>query len=465
MGFDCPQNTARPFAYPNTTAQYAGIVSSFSNQLNHTQSEDCLKLNIWSKSSPSSGGGMKGSLKPVMVWIHGGRFSTGTSHTPFYEGSILAEAEDVVVVTFNFRMNIFGFPGSPETTQNLGFLDQHMAVTWVSENIASFGGDPERITVLGQSSGAVSIGNWAFAFRDQPVAAGLVSHSGNEFSFPLNSLELAAKNWHNVTGTLGCSASTEGGTLACMQSPNVTFQSLLDAMKFVSLPPQSTPTRSQSPFQATIDNATVFSPQEYASRLNAGSFAHIPYFQIINDYEAGYYKIAALAQGNALPEGDWTRFQLESFTCATAADARARSSFNSKLPAGGVQVPMYRARYMADWENLRLYDPPSSGAYHGVDINMVMGNSEAVSGIAPGAEEAELTRVMQRAWAAFATDPHEGLSAIMRWPRYNAEEDSLILLGVNTTSRVEFVSPNRFDEPCAGLGLSYETDHSCNQSP
>lgn len=428
-------------------AQYERIISIFSNQLNHTQSEDCLKLNIWSKTS-SPGDEVKRALKPVIVYIHGGRFSTGTSHTPFYEGAILAEAEDVVVATFNFRMNIFGFPGSPDTAQNLGFLDQHMAVTWVAENIASFGGDPDRIVILGQSSGAVAVANWAFAFRDHPIAAGLVSHSGNEFSFPLNSLELAAKNWYNVTGTLGCGSSIERDTLACMRSPSVTFQSILDAMKLVPLPPQSTPTRSQSPFQATIDNATVFSPQEYASRLGSGNFAPIPYFQIINDYEAGFYKIAALAQGNALPESDWTGFQLESFTCATAADAHARS----KLPGG---APTYRARYMADWGNLRLYDSPSSGAYHGVDINMVTGNSEAVSGLTPSVEEVELTRVMQRAWAAFAADPSGGLPAIMKWPRYNTGDDSLILLGVNSTSRVEFVAPDKFDEPCAGLNLTF----------
>ena len=397
-------------------------------------------MNIWSKPSTSKG---NKRLKPVMVWIHGGRFSTGSSHTPFYEGSRLAEAEDVVVVTFNFRMNIFGFPGSPETVQNLGFLDQHLAVTWVAENIAPFGGDPDKITILGQSSGAVAVGNWAFAFQENPIAAGLVSHSGNEFSFPLNSLELATKNWYNVTGTLGCGST--GNTLACMRSPNITFQSILDAMKLVPIPPQSTPTRSQSPFQATIDNVTVFSEQEYASRLKSGKLACIPYLEVVDDYEAGFYKISTLSQGNSLPESEWARFQLESFTCPTAADASARSRLD---------IPIYRARYMADWDNLRLYGPPSSGAYHGVDINMVLGNSEAVSGVAPNTEEEELTRVMQHAWAAFAADPAHGLAAL-GWPRYNAEGDSLILLGMNTTSSVNFVAPEMFDEPCGGLNLSF----------
>lgn len=77
------------------------------------------------------------------------------------------------MVTFNFRMNIFGFPGSPEitgsqgiTSRNLALLDQRMAVTWVRDHVAAFGGDPERITIVGQSSGSWAVGNWAYAFEE-----------------------------------------------------------------------------------------------------------------------------------------------------------------------------------------------------------------------------------------------------------------------------------------------------------
>lgn len=102
-GYDCPQNTAAYFAYPNATEQYRNVYAAFVNQLNNTQSEDCLTLNIWTRGGVSSTW-----QKPVLVFIHGGRFSAGTSHTPFYRGDLLADAEDLVVVTFNFRMNIFG---------------------------------------------------------------------------------------------------------------------------------------------------------------------------------------------------------------------------------------------------------------------------------------------------------------------------------------------------------------------
>ncbi|KAI0905634.1 alpha/beta-hydrolase [Ustulina deusta] len=437
-GFDCPQTPSSMFAYPNATLQYPEIYANFVNQLNNTQSEDCLTLNVWSRTYKP-----ERILKPVIVWIHGGRFTAGSSHTPFYHGGNLAGTQDVVVVTFNFRMNIFGFPGSPETTRNIGFLDQYLAVEWIHDNIAAFGGDPGRITIIGQSSGAVAVSNWAYAFKDNPIVAGMVSHSGSIFAFPLLDPDLAAENWNHVASTLGCGGSDSA--LACMRSENISFQSILSAVRAVPSAPGNSPTRSVPPFQATVDNATVFSVFEYVSRLRSVAFAPIPHFQIHGDHESGFYRISALAQGRSLPESEWEEFELESFTCATAAETYWRSR------AG---VPTYRARYMADWENLRLYDPPSSGAYHGVEVNMVTGNSESVSGIAPSPYEAKLTGIMQQAWAAFAADPARGLRRL-GWPHYQAGGDSLVRLGVHTTPVVDVVSSGMYDNACPALNLSF----------
>ncbi|KAI1112454.1 alpha/beta-hydrolase [Nemania sp. NC0429] len=437
-GFDCPQTPASAFGYPNATSQYPKIYASFVNQLNNVQSEDCLTLNIWSRTHKS-----KSVLKPVIVWIHGGRFSAGSSHTPFYHGGELARAQDVVVVTFNFRMNIFGFPGSPETRHNIGFLDQYLAVEWIHENVAAFGGDPRRITIIGQSSGAVAVSNWAYAFRDKPIVSATMSHSGSIFSFPLLDADVAAGNWNRVVSALGCGAS--GSALSCMRSENISFQAILSAVKTVPPIPGDSPARSVPPFQATVDNATAFSVSEYVSRLRSGRFAPLPHFQIHGDHESGFYRISALAQGRSLPESDWARFELESFTCAAAAETYWRS---------GAGVPTFRARYMADWENLRLYDTPSSGAYHGVEVNMITGNSESVSGIAPSPHEAGLTGAMQVAWAAFAADPVRGLLRL-GWPRYQAGGDSLVRLGVNTTPVVDVVTSRMYDDACPDLGLAF----------
>lgn len=377
------------------------------------------------------------------MWIHGGRFSAGSSHTLFYHGGHLAGTQDVVVVTLNFRMNIFGFPGSPEATQNLGFLDQYAAVEWIYENIAAFGGDPGRITIIGQSSGAVAVSNWAYAFKDNPIVAGMMSHSGSIFSFPILDADSAAKNWNHVASTLGCGASES--VLSCMRSENISFQSILNAAKTVPSSPRNSPTRSVPPFQATVDNITFFSISQYVSRLKSATFAPLPHFQIHGDHESGFYRISALAQGRSLPESDWEEFELESFTCATAAETYWRSKSG---------VPTYRARYMADWDNLRLYDPPSSGAYHGVEVNMVTGNSEFVSGIALSLYETKLAGIMQEAWATFAADPARGLLRL-GWPHYQADGESLVRLGVHTTPVVEVVSSRMYDSACAALNLPF----------
>lgn len=441
-GYDCPQTQSRYFAYPNATDQYARVYANFVNSLNNTQSEDCLTLNVWSK--PAVGGSLK--LKPVLVWIYGGRFSAGTSNTPFYHGEPLADAQEVLVVTFNFRMNIFGFPGAPELeVKNLALLDQRMVVSWIRDNIQAFGGDPSRVTIAGQSSGSWAVNNWAYAFQDDPIVSGLVSHSGNVFSFDSNSAELAASNWYNVTRTLGC--GTSASTLGCMRSPNITFDSILAAAARV--PTTGAGSRALPAFQITQDNRTVFPRSEYRSRLASGNLARIPSLVLQTDHESGFYRISALARGTVLPESNWTLFEEQTFTCPLAADAQGRADLG---------LTSYRARYMADWDSLRLFyqsDPPfTSSAYHGSDINMVVGNTERVSGIAPSDEELKLTRTMQEAWAAFAADPADGLTSVKGWPKYQADSETLILLGYNNTSAVEFVDPVVYDFACKGLVLT-----------
>jgi para-nitrobenzyl esterase len=121
------------------------------------QSEDCLYLNIWSP-------GLDRERRPVMVWIHGGAFTIGSGSSPTFEGSILARRNDVVVVTVNYRLNLLGFlnlreatGGKIPATGNEGLLDQVAALKWVQEHIATFGGDPDNVTIMGESAGSMSI--------------------------------------------------------------------------------------------------------------------------------------------------------------------------------------------------------------------------------------------------------------------------------------------------------------------
>ncbi len=117
--------------------------------------EDCLFLNIWAPSGARSGD----AAKPVMVWVHGGAFIFGASNQPLYDGHVLA-GEDLVVVTLNYRLGALGFlelgglGGTEQFDTNVGIRDVVMALHWVRDNIAAFGGDPDNVTLLGESAGA-----------------------------------------------------------------------------------------------------------------------------------------------------------------------------------------------------------------------------------------------------------------------------------------------------------------------
>ena len=131
-------------------------------------SEDCLYLNVW---TPGTDG-----KRPVMVWIHGGAFVTGAGSVGSYNGKFLAARGDVVVVTINYRLGALGFlnlrdatDGKHPATGTEGLSDQVAALTWVKENIARLGGDPDNVTVFGESAGAMSIG----ALLAMPSARGL----------------------------------------------------------------------------------------------------------------------------------------------------------------------------------------------------------------------------------------------------------------------------------------------------
>jgi para-nitrobenzyl esterase len=124
-------------------------------------SEDCLFLNIWTPRAAVE----RDKRLPVMVFIHGGYFVYGAGSLPRYDGSYLAASGNVVVVTLNYRLGSLGFLAVPELglTGNYGILDQRLALRWVAENIAAFGGDPRKVTIFGESAGAMSVGLHLFS--------------------------------------------------------------------------------------------------------------------------------------------------------------------------------------------------------------------------------------------------------------------------------------------------------------
>lgn len=142
-------------------------------------SEDCLYLNVYAPSGKNVGGW------PVAVWIHGGSFDHGYGHENEFDGEALAR-KGVILVTINYRLGVFGYMALPElaaesknhTTGNYGLLDQYAALKWVKKNISAFGGDPRRITVMGQSAGAGSVQALVSSKMCKDLLYGAVIQSG-----------------------------------------------------------------------------------------------------------------------------------------------------------------------------------------------------------------------------------------------------------------------------------------------
>jgi carboxylesterase type B len=128
-------------------------------QGSNTGSEDCLFLNIWTPYLPNPDNPQKAALKPVMFWIHGGAFTGGTANDNTFDGGNIASRGDVVMVAINYRLTTLGFLALNDgvTNGNFGLADQINALNWVRNNIEAFGGDPDKITIFGQSAGASSV--------------------------------------------------------------------------------------------------------------------------------------------------------------------------------------------------------------------------------------------------------------------------------------------------------------------
>jgi para-nitrobenzyl esterase len=145
-----------------------------SGHLNVVSSEDCLQLNIWTPSWP-----MKAPV-PVMLWFHGGGNIAGSAIEPLFNGETLARY-GVILITANYRLGVFGFFAHPELTKesphhssgNYALLDQIMALQWVHDNIAAFGGDPSRVTIMGESAGSMDVNT----LLTTPASEGLFVHA------------------------------------------------------------------------------------------------------------------------------------------------------------------------------------------------------------------------------------------------------------------------------------------------
>ncbi|KAF8563033.1 hypothetical protein P879_08370 [Paragonimus westermani] len=223
-GWSGVKNTTKP---PPTCWQYQPTEFELNNAAarmwsNNTEmSEDCLYLNVW---APAQKSPLDGSLLPVMVWIYGGGYTTGTSTLDVYDGTILAATQNVIVVSMQYRLGAFGFlrldPTVGETASsvrsglpnahsialgNQGLFDQILALEWVHDNIQHFGGSSQEITLFGESSGSVSVSILWLSPLAQRYFKRAILQSGSVLArWALNNLDEAHQRGSEVSHSKGC---------------------------------------------------------------------------------------------------------------------------------------------------------------------------------------------------------------------------------------------------------------------
>ena len=301
-------------ACPQTRFNFGPMTAAVPPDPDFRTSEDCLYLNVW---RPAAAG--TGARLPVMVWIYGGGFSAGRASMPTYSGTALVR-RGVILVTFNYRVGALGFLATPElaaespshSAGNYGLLDQVAALRWVKANIATFGGDPDDVTIFGESAGGVSVG----LLTGSPLAKGLfqraISESGVFF-------EPSPKAGQVGMSELPLASAEAAGTgfLARLGAPSIAAARKMSAQAIL-MAAQPGPQRPPAIFTPIVDGWFLPAPlrQLYAERR----YNAVPVLVGWNDDEGALMR----------PPAGWSRAGLRG--CCKTALRRPRRSGACRLP-------------------------------------------------------------------------------------------------------------------------------------
>ncbi|MFD3944617.1 carboxylesterase/lipase family protein [Streptomyces sp. NPDC058579] len=272
---------------------------------------NCLNLNVWAPWPPPPPGEPGTTGRPVMVWIHGGSLVHGSSAVPVYDGEAFAR-DGVVLVSLNYRLGIEGFGVFPDAPANLGLRDQLAALTWVRENIAAFGGDPERVTVFGESAGAISLA----ALLASPLAKGLfhraVLQSGAPMALPL---DRARRTTEAIAAHLGVAATARALSA-------VPAERLLDAQTEVT--GKGSPLTGGHSFQIAVDGEVL--PRDPFEALREGASADVDLLMGTNTEE---YRLWFVPSGLTERIG---RLALRAAAWKTKVPARTVRTYRTRRP-------------------------------------------------------------------------------------------------------------------------------------
>ena len=174
-------------------------------------SEDCLYLNLWVPANSNNAS--------ALIWIYGGGFTSGTATLDVYDGLVLAAANDIIVASINYRLGPFGFlyTGDEEAPGNMGLYDQALAIQWIKDNVQHFGGNPDSLTLFGESAGAMSISAHLISPISQDLSRRAILQSGSVNSKGAYMLpEVAKETARNLMEDVGCNSSS-AHAMECMR--------------------------------------------------------------------------------------------------------------------------------------------------------------------------------------------------------------------------------------------------------
>ncbi|KAJ6541444.1 Alpha/Beta hydrolase protein [Mycena capillaripes] len=395
----CPQFvSATPSLFNQALAKglaiYNGDQNHTSGLVGEATSEDCLYLAVWTPANVSVH-----SKLPVLFFMTGGNFQVGGVDIQWQlPTSWVERTQEHIVVTINYRLNIFGFPNARGLAeQNLGILDQRMALEWLRDNIASFGGDPAKIVQWGQSAGSIAVDIHSYAYYNDPIARGYFMQSGTALT--ISPKDVATTNFTFVAKHFGCDFPSDGAAeLDCMRHvPFAMIENFIGQYGDNGTQPALSCRRSHP-----IDNLT-----------------------------AGPYEPAVLAADLAL------------WVCPTA---------NTTILRNALGIPVFRYQNAGTYPNLNPFT--WLGAYHASDLSTNFGTYGLLTDLGKTTRfEVAVSRAMQDHILAFIKDPQHGPQSI-GWQPMNASAPhggTLIRFGANGKV-VQNVDGVEVDGPCRGIG-------------
>ena len=400
-------------------------------------SEDCLYLNVWTP-------GVDDARRPVMVWIHGGAFRMGTGGSPGYDGTALATRGDVVVVTLNYRLGMLGFLYAPEIgAANLGLLDQVAALEWVQREIAAFGGDPDQVTIFGESAGAKSVE----CLCAMPAAKGLFKRAIAQSTYgTLVEPEDAAQRTKALLDALGLADASD--------LRNVPLEKLVATEASLPMGLGAGVGGGGGPVR---DAATLpIAPTEVFAAGNANAAEVIVGTTLDESRLFGAFGggLDGLDDDALLTRMRASFGDDEKATKAIEVYRKERAAFGESEDAGDVLMAvqtdqMFRQHsirvaealastqpstymYLFTWKSTALGG--KLGACHGIEIPFVFGTLGAGMGQLAGdtPESQALAEAVMDAWLSFAKTGAPTSAGLPEWPAYDTARRATMILGAET---------------------------------